>query len=161
MRGCAGRLVVDAVSGDIDVVAVADIDLSARTVSGDLEIRAGNLRKLGASTTSGDLKIAGRFSGHGPYTIETVSGDGVLAPVGDIQIEMTTIAGDLRSDLEARPEGGRGRRKLIVGSHGSVADVQLAVGRSTRHTLGRPGPPGRRRTERRARCGIRGVSNDR
>src|SRR3954468_19868242 len=58
MRGCAGRLVVDAVSGDIDVVAVADIDLSARTVSGDFEIRAGNLRKLGASTTSGDLKIA-------------------------------------------------------------------------------------------------------
>ena len=44
----------------------------------------------------------------------------LLAPVGDIRIEMTTIAGDLSSDLEARPEGGRGRRKLIVGSTGPL-----------------------------------------
>ena len=80
----------EAVSGDIDVVAVAEIDLSARTVSGDVEVRAGTLRGLRASTTSGDLKIAGRFSSDGAFAVDTVSGDGLIAPVGDLSIEMTT-----------------------------------------------------------------------
>ena len=62
LRRCAGRIVAEAVSGDIDVVAAAEINLSARTVSGDVAVRAGTLRGLRASTTSGDLKVAGRFS---------------------------------------------------------------------------------------------------
>ncbi len=85
LRGCAARLAVDVVSGDIDVVAPAEIDLSARTVSGDLEVRAGSLPRLRASTTSGDMKVAGRFSGEGPFTMETVSGDALVAPVGDVR----------------------------------------------------------------------------
>jgi hypothetical protein len=133
LRRCAGRIVAEAVSGDIDVVAVAEIDLSARTVSGDVEVRAGTLRGLRASTTSGDLKIAGRFSSDGAFAVDTVSGDGLIAPVGDLTIEMTTVTGDLHSEVEARTEGGRGHRSIVIGSRGPVmtfrslsGDLQIA-----------------------------------
>jgi hypothetical protein len=128
LRGCGGRVAVDAVSGDIEVVAAAEIDLSARTVSGDLEVRAGNVPRFRASTTSGDMKVAGRFAGEGPFTMETVSGDALLAPAGDVQIEMTTITGDLRSDLGGRPGGGRGHRTLSVGSGGPLITFRSLSG---------------------------------
>ena len=128
LRGCAGRLAVDAVSGDIDIVASGELDLSARTVSGDLEVRAASLPSLRASTTSGDLKVAGRFSGEGPFAIDTVSGDALLAPVGDVRIEMTTITGDLRSELDGRLEGGRGRRSLAIGSGGPLMTFRSLSG---------------------------------
>ena len=116
LRAGAGRIEVDAVSGDIHLVTNGTATLSARTVSGDLEVRASTLPSLRASTTSGDLKIAGRLEGAGPFTIETVSGDALLAPAGDARIEMTSITGDLRSELLGRSEGGRGRRTLVLGS---------------------------------------------
>jgi hypothetical protein len=125
---CGGRVVAEAVSGDIDVVAVAEIDLSARTVSGDVEVRAGTLRGLRASTTSGDLKIAGRFSSDGAFAVDTVSGDGLVAPVGDLKVEMTTVTGDLHSDLEARTEGGRGHRSVVIGSRGPVMTFRSLSG---------------------------------
>ena len=143
IRGCAGRLAVDVVSGDIDVVAAADIDLSARTVSGDLEVRAGSLPRLRASTTSGDMKVAGRFSGEGPFTMETVSGDALVAPVGDVQIEMTTVTGDLRSDVGGRPEGGRGHRRLSIGTGGPLMTFRSLSGdlRVTRSVVLSPSEP--------------------
>ena len=143
IRGCAGRLAVDVVSGDIDVVAAAEIDLSARTVSGDLEVRAGSLPRLRASTTSGDMKVAGRFSGEGPFTMETVSGDALVAPVGDVQIEMTTVTGDLRSDVGGRPEGGRGHRRLSIGTGGPLMTFRSLSGdlRVTRSVVLSPSEP--------------------
>ena len=109
-------------------MAAAEIDLSARTVSGDVAVRAGTLRGLRASTTSGDLKIAGRFSSEGAFAAETVSGDGLVAPVGDVTIEMTTVTGDLNSDVEGRTEGGRGHRSVVIGSHGPVMTFRSLSG---------------------------------
>jgi hypothetical protein len=143
LRGSSGRLAVDVVSGDVDIVAAAEIDLSARTVSGDLEVRAGRLPRLRASTTSGDMKVAGRFAGDGPYTIETVSGDALIAPVGDVQIEMTTVTGDLRSDVAGRPEGGRGHRRLSIGKGGPLMTFRSLSGdlRVTRSVVMMPSEP--------------------
>ena len=58
----------------------------------------------------------------------TVSGDALLAPAGDVRIEMATLSGDLRSQLGGRSEGGRGRRSLIVGSGGPLVSVRSMSG---------------------------------
>ena len=118
-RGCLG---------DIDVVAVAEIDLSARTVSGDVEVRAGTLRGLRASTTSGDLKIAGRFSSRW-----RVRGR-------DRQWRRPDRPGwrpDHRDDdRHRRPSlrrrgthrGGRGHRSVVIGSRGPVMTFRSLSG---------------------------------
>ena len=99
-----------------------------RTVSGDIELRAGTLRSLVMSSTSGDLKVAGRLAGPGPFGIETVSGDGLLAPAGDLRIEMTTMSGDLRSEVDAPAQGGRGRRSVVIGSNGPLLTFRSMSG---------------------------------
>ncbi len=118
LQAVGGRIAVEAVSGDLDIVATADTDLVVRTVSGDVEIRAATVRSLTVATTSGDLKLAGHLDGPGPFAIETVSGDGLLAPAGDVRIEMTTLSGDLSSNIGDRIQGGRGHRSLAVGTGG-------------------------------------------
>ena len=120
LRNVAGRIDIEAVSGDVDVIAAGDADARFRTVSGDIELRAGTLRSLVVASTSGDLKVAGRLAGPGPFGIETVSGDGLLAPAGDLRIEMTTMSGDLQSDVDALMESGRGRRSSTIGSGGPL-----------------------------------------
>jgi len=97
-------------------------------VSGGVELRAGTLRSLHATTTSGDLKIAGRLAGPGPYGVESVSGDALLAPAGDVTIEMTTMSGDLRSEVEGRQTGGRGHRSLSIGTGGPLVTVRSMSG---------------------------------
>ncbi len=118
LRGVSGVIAIEAVSGDVDIAATDATDVSVRTVSGDVEIRAAMLHSLQATTTSGDLKVAGDLAGPGPFAIETVSGDALLAPAGDVRIEMTSVSGDLSSDLGTRTDRGRGRRTVVVGTGG-------------------------------------------
>ena len=128
LRAVGGRISVDAVSGDVQVVAADETTLAVRTVSGDVEVRAGTLTSLEASTTSGDLKIAGRFVGPGPFSIVTVSGDALLAPAGDVRIEMATLSGDLHSEVVGQTESRRGRRSLSVGAGRPLVNVRSLSG---------------------------------
>jgi hypothetical protein len=128
LREVGGALSIEAVSGDVEITAVDDSSISARTVSGDLAIRAATIESLRLSTTSGDLRLAGHLAGSGPFSIETVSGDTLLAVAGDVRIEMQTVAGDMRSEIEARTEGGRGRRIMTVGSGGPTLAVRSMSG---------------------------------
>ena len=128
LRSVAGRLSVEVVSGDIELTANGEADVAARSVSGDVAIRAATLSSLQVNTTSGDIKIAGRLAGSGPFTVETVSGDGLLAPAGDIRIEMTSLTGDLTSDLDGKQVSERGRRSLIVGTSGPVVTFRSMSG---------------------------------
>ncbi len=128
LRGVTGRIHIEAVSGDVDITATAEASLTARVVSGDIDVRAATLTSLEVATTSGDLKVAGRLAGPGPFRVETVSGDALLAPVGDIRVEMTTVAGDLRSDIEGMSGGGPGRRSLVVGEAGPVVSFRSMSG---------------------------------
>ena len=118
LHDVGGRLAIEAVSGDVDVLAAAPTEVSARTVSGDLALRAGSITRLRAVTTSGDLHIAGSFDGDGPYAIETVSGDATLAPANGMRVEVSSITGDVRADVDSRAEGPRGRRTIVVGAGG-------------------------------------------
>lgn len=128
LRSVAGRIEVEAVSGDIEVQAIGDAEVMARSESGDIELRAATLKALRLTTTSGDLKVAGRLDGPGPFSIETVSGDGLLAPAGDVRIEMTSMTGDLQSEIKGEHGSGRGRRSLVVGRNGPLVTFQSMSG---------------------------------
>jgi Putative adhesin len=127
LRAVSGRLAVEAVSGDVDIVATGSTELSVRTVSGDIEVRAGTLTRVQAASTSGDLRLAGRFAGPGPFGIDTVSGDGLLAPAGDVQIQMNSVTGDLNSEFDG-PTVTRGRRSLTIGRSGPVVAFRSMSG---------------------------------
>ena len=123
-----GSLTIEAVSGDVEVGADGPVSITARTVSGDLEVRAGSIAELHATTTSGDLRVSGKFDGNGPFAIETVSGDGTLAPVNDVRVEAKTITGDIDSDRPSRREDTDGRRVLIVGAGGPTITFRSTSG---------------------------------
>jgi hypothetical protein len=118
LRGVSGKVSVEVVSGDVDLGATGEAQVTIRSVSGDIDVRAGTLSALQVNTTSGDIGVTGRLAGPGPFAIETVSGDGLLAPDGDVRIEMTSLTGDLTSDLPGERVDDRGRRSLAVGSGG-------------------------------------------
>ena len=127
LHAVAGRIAVEAVSGDLDIVATADADLVVRTVSGDVEIRAATVRSLTVATTSGDLKLAGHLAGPGPFAIETVSGDGLLrtrrrpADRDDDAVRRPELG-------HRRPRPGRPRPPLALGRHGRpITDIPLDV----------------------------------
>ena len=121
LHGVSGTISVDAVSGDVDITTTDRTALTARVVSGDIDLRAATLISLEIATTSGDLKVAGRLAGDGPFAIETVSGDALLAPVGDIRVEMKTVAGDLRSEIGGTAGGGPvgGRWPSVIAARSS------------------------------------------
>lgn len=145
-RGLAGDVTIEALSGDVDLVLDGPGRLQARTVSGDLAVRAGILAAFRGATTSGDLRVAARFEGSGPFAIETVSGDAVVAPAGPVRVETSTIAGEVRSDLDAAVEGTRGRRTVVVGAGGPTLSFRSTTGdlrlvRAVEHHDDAPMPP--------------------
>lgn len=142
----AGRLTAEAVSGDVRIVAADRVEISARTVSGDLSLQAGTIASMRAVTTSGDLRIAGSFEGDGPFTIQTVSGDAMVAPAGGLLVTVSTITGDIRTDVEARQDGPRGQRRVIVGSGApalafSSTSGDLRIGKAVPLPVAPPQPP--------------------
>ena len=128
LRDVSGRFVVETLSGDIDILAVASCAITARTVSGDLSVRAASLETVRATTTSGDVRLAGRLAGTGPFAVETVSGDMVLALAGKLRLEASTVAGDVTSEIDARGEGRPGRRVFVVGEGGPTMTVRSMSG---------------------------------
>ena len=128
LHAVAGRIEIEAVSGDVEIYATAVAGVSARSESGDIALRASTLSKLQLTTTSGDIEVAGRLDGPGPFTIETVSGDGLLAAAGDVRIEMTTMTGDLQSDIGGEHRNEHGRRSLSIGTTGPVVTFQSMSG---------------------------------
>jgi hypothetical protein len=128
LREVGGRLTVDAVSGDVSIGADRDCTLTARTVSGDLTLRAGTVGGLRMSTTSGDMRIEGRLAGDGPFAIESVSGDTILAPVGGVSVTVKSVTGDIRSDVPSATDGSRGSRTVTVGGGGAHLTLRSISG---------------------------------
>lgn len=138
LRRGSGRIAVEAVSGDVEIVATGDVELAIRTVSGDIGMRASTIGRLSAASTSGDVKVAGRLFGPGPFSIETVSGDASLAPFGDVRVETSTLSGELQTELAGRADGRRGHRSLDIGDggplltfHSMSGDLKVVAPRGT------------------------------
>lgn len=123
-----GSITVEAMSGDVDILADGPASILARTVSGDLVITALTLAALRATTTSGDVHIAAHFAGPGPFGIETVSGDVTLAPAHGVRVIASTITGDIHSDVPARTEGPRSQPTLVIGGGGTTLSFRSMSG---------------------------------
>ncbi len=128
LRDVSGQLSIEAFSGDIDALAIGTCSVVARSVSGDLSVRAANLATFRATTTSGDVRMAGRLTAAGPFAIETVSGDMLLALAGPVRLEASSVTGDVTSEVEVRSEGTPGRRVLIVGDGGPTMTIRSMSG---------------------------------
>jgi len=128
LREVGGTLSMEAHSGDIDITTSGEADVNLRTLSGDVELRAGTLRSFRVNTTSGDLKAAARLAGPGPFSIESVSGDVLIAPAGDLRVELRTVSGDLHADVDGVVEHGRGRQSIVIGSGGPTLSVRSTSG---------------------------------
>ena len=128
LRDVTGHLTLEAVSGDVDATLTGEAAISVRTVSGDLALRAATIASLRATTTSGDIHIAGRLDGRGPFSIESLSGDALLALAGDVRVDLQTVAGDLRSEIPGRSESRPGRRSMAIGTGGPTLSVRTMSG---------------------------------
>ncbi|NTV64318.1 MAG: DUF4097 domain-containing protein [Oscillochloris sp.] len=106
-RARAG-LHVETVSGDVRL-AEADGALRAHTISGDLDLQSLRDVQIDLETTSGDVQASGALAGQ----ISTISGDVQLRlpDASDLKLIITTVSGDLSSDLDLR-EAQRARRSL-------------------------------------------------
>ena len=101
----AGRIDLNAVSGDAELELVGVADLGIRTVSGDVRVTGGSLASIRVSTTSGDVRLDSPLTGRSGNAIETLSGDvSILANAG-IRVEARTVSGDLSSDLSNNLNG--------------------------------------------------------
>jgi Putative adhesin len=129
LRDVGGSVTVEAVSGDVELTTVGTASLMARTISGDLRARSATISSLRLSTTNGDIKFAGRLSGTGPFRVDTVSGDSLLALAGDAVVEVASAAGRVRTDLELRTSSGpTGKRTLTIGRGGPTLTVSTLSG---------------------------------
>jgi DUF4097 and DUF4098 domain-containing protein YvlB len=110
----AGTLSAETVSGDLTIGVAESLALTVKSVSGDLRVDGGRLERIAVTTTSGDV-VLGNELGAGPHSIATLSGDAVIVSSAGVTVAARTVAGDLRSDLPHRSEGGPGRRSIVVG----------------------------------------------
>jgi len=147
LRDVSGQLIVDAVSGDVEVRSDGPCSVAARTVSGNLDVRGDVFHALRLSSTSGDVRLDGRLdgstTGSGPFAIESVSGDTVIGVAGSARVEVRSVTGDVRTDVDVSSEGGRGSRTLVVGAGGPTLTVRTVSGdvRLVRPFQGMPGAP--------------------
>ena len=128
LRSVAGQISIEVVSGDIELTSNGDASLTLRSVSGDVDVRADTLTAIEAQTTSGDLELTARLAGPGPFAIETVSGDAVIAPAGPVKVEMATVTGDLTSDVHGAQLTEKGRRSITIGSGGPILTFRSMSG---------------------------------
>jgi hypothetical protein len=115
----AGRIDVNAVSGDAELALTGDADLGIRTVSGDVRVEGGRLGPIRVNTTSGDIRLDSPLTSRTGNAIETLSGDVSLVATAGMRVEARTVSGDITSEVPHRTEGRMGRRTLVIGD-GSI-----------------------------------------
>ena len=126
LASTGGQISLTTVSGDARVQANLPLELEANTTSGDLWISAERLGLVQIRTVSGDVELHGGFTPNVRHTVESVSGDLVVEPVGGLTVE-TRRALDI----------GRGKGQDLVTGDGAASlrfrsmsgDVRLAGGR--------------------------------
>jgi Toastrack DUF4097 len=123
-----GPVAVESMSGDVEVVATAPIELRARSVSGDLDVRGSRFDALAASSTSGDIRVDGALGAGQDHVISSVSGDVELTTSSDVRVDTQSVTGDVQATGTRFAEGGRGRRTLVVGAGTVGVSVRTTSG---------------------------------
>jgi Putative adhesin len=115
----AGRIDVNAVSGDATLDLAGEAELGIRTVSGDVHVEGGRLGVARVNTTSGDVRLDSPLTARTGNAIETLSGDVSILATAGMKVEARTVSGDITSEVPHRTDGRMGRRTLIIGD-GSI-----------------------------------------
>lgn len=123
-----GPVAVESMSGDVEVVATAPIELRARSVSGDLDVRGSRFDALTASSTSGDIRVDAALGAGQDHVISSVSGDVELTTSSDVRVDTQSVTGDVHATGTRFAEGGRGRRTLVVGAGTVGVSVRTTSG---------------------------------
>src|SRR5262249_16295351 len=115
IEGGAGRIDLNAVSGDAFLQLVGPVELGVRTVSGDVRVEGGSLESIRVQTPGGAIRLDSPITGQAENAIETLSGDVSVLATSGLRVEARTVSGDLSSDLPHRSEGRAGRRVIVIG----------------------------------------------
>ena len=123
-----GPVAVESMSGDVEVVATAPIELRARSVSGDLAVRGSRFDALAASSTSGDIRVEAALGAGQDHVISSVSGDVELTTSSAVRVNTQSVTGDVHATGTRFAEGGRGRRTLVMGAGTVGVSVRTTSG---------------------------------
>lgn len=118
-----GTVEIRTASGDLSVRRAVG-PVKAQSVSGDVEIGASESR-LEVQTVSGDLR-AQRIAG-GPVSVNAVSGDVevAVAPGAAVWLDLRSLSGDMRSDLDAGDGPAEGESVLEIRGKTVSGDVRV------------------------------------
>lgn len=120
------------VSGDVAIDG-AQGDVRASSVSGNVHLRNLHASSVRATAVSGDVDVSiAAFTGTGDLSFRSVSGDVTVAvpPALDADFSMSTVSGDLDTDLSLTLNGRVGRRSIHarIGRGGRALSVSTVSG---------------------------------
>jgi hypothetical protein len=143
--GLGGRARLTTGNDNITILD-SSADLVLESVSGDIEIRQSTAAGIEARTTDGDVDFRGRFLPGGSYGFRSHSGDLTLFLESPVNADVMVLAyeGEFESDFPVRTRGFRSGQNLefTIGTGGSRVLLEAFDGEVTlrRFEPGRPGP---------------------
>jgi DUF4097 and DUF4098 domain-containing protein YvlB len=131
VSGARGRVELHAVSEGIKVADVAGGELVVESVSGDLDMRRIDARSVEAQTISGEVVYEGRIADAGSYSFLSHSGDVTLAvaEATNAAISVVSANGDVSSSFALKAERSSRRRNTYrMGSGGATVEIETFSG---------------------------------
>jgi hypothetical protein len=126
--GLAGLVEAGSIAGSVNLDGGGDLRLRSNTVSGAIRARAGIFRTLILSTTSGGISVVGSLDPTGDFRAESISGGVELITPTGVTVELKTISGSIRSEIDHRLEGSRGFWRAVTGDGGAAVRVNSTSG---------------------------------
>lgn len=130
VSGARGRVELHAVS---EGVVAADIqgDLVIESVSGDIDLRRIDAKSVDAQTISGEIIFEGRLVDAGSYTFSSHSGDVTLAvpEASNATLTLSSASGEMNSSFALKAEREtRRRHSYRLGTGSAMVDVETFSG---------------------------------
>ncbi len=129
--GARGRIELHAVSEGITVSDVAGGDLVVESVSGDIDLRRVDAKSVDAQTISGEVIYEGRIVDAGSYSFLTHSGDVTLAIAEATNASLTVVTGngEVSSSFTLKAErAGRRRSTYRMGNGSANVEIETFSG---------------------------------
>ncbi len=131
VSGARGRVELHAVSEGIKVADVAGGELVVESVSGDLDMRRIDAKSVDAQTISGDVVYEGRIADAGSYSFLSHSGDVTLAIAEGTNAALSVVSanGDVSSSFALKTERTSRRRNTYrMGSGSATVEIETFSG---------------------------------
>jgi hypothetical protein len=126
---------VSTLGGPVTIRQLKARSADLRTVAGDLVISDSEAERVMVQSLSGRIELAGRLARTGRYSLQSQSGDVLLAPSGSdgFELEAASVTGSVRSDFPITLDD----RRELTGPSGRGRSVGRGVGRGLGRGVGR------------------------